>query len=147
MNYNNNYVKLTGNIGNEPEIKATNNGYQILEFTLAVSKKHGEEFKTQWHRIKALGRTAEMLQGQLHKGMRIMVHGELEVNTWKDENGKNREATKILVDSVSRPIMAPRADRPQQDPARGPIAPSAYGQPLPPMQDSFDGFNDDSIPF
>jgi len=146
MNYNNS-VTLRGNIGNEPEIKVTQGGFQIMEFTLAVSKKHGEEFKTSWHRIKALGRTAEMLQGQLHKGMRIEVRGELEVNTWKDDQGKNREATKILVDSVSRPIMAPRSERPQQDPARGPIAPSAYGQPLPPMQDTFDGFNDENLPF
>lgn len=146
MNYNN-QVRLVGNIGNEPELKSTQTGFQILEFSLAVSKKYKEEFKTSWYRLKALGRTVEALQGQLHKGMRIEVHGELEVEQWTDKEGKKREIVKVLVDSVSRPFMAPRSERPQQDPSRGPIAPSSYGQPVPPMQDSFDGFNEDSIPF
>lgn len=142
-----NQVRLVGNIGNEPELKSTQTGFQILEFSLAVSEKYKEEIKTDWYKVKALGRTVEALQGQLHKGMRVDVNGKLSVEKWTDKEGNKKERIVVIALSVSRPFMAPRSERPAQDPSRGPIAPSSYGQPVPPMQDSFDGFNEDSIPF
>jgi len=142
-----NQVRLVGNIGNQPELKATQTGFQILQFNLAVSEKYKEEIKTTWFSVKALGKTTEALVGNLQRGMRVDVTGKLEVEKWTDKEGNKKERTVVIAFMVNPVIRAPQAARPQQDPSRGPIAPSAYGQPLPPMQDTFDGFNDENLPF
>ena len=142
-----NQVRLVGNIGNQPELKATQTGFQILQFNLAVSEKYKEEIKTTWFSVKALGKTTEALVGNLQRGMRVDVTGKLEVEKWTDKEGNKKERTVVIAFMVNPVIRAPQAARPQQDPSRGPIAPSTYGQPVPPMQDSFDGFNDENLPF
>ena len=140
-----NQVRLVGNIGNQPEIKVTTNGFQILQFNMAVSEKYKEEVKTNWFSVKVLGKTTEPLTGVLQRGMRVDVTGKLEVEKWTDKEGNKKERTVVIAFMVNPVIRAPQAARPQQDPSRGPIAPSSYGQPLP--QDSFDGFNDENLPF
>ena len=142
-----NQVRLVGNIGNQPELKATQTGFQILQFNLAVSEKYKEEIKTTWFSVKALGKTTEALVGNLQRGMRVDVTGKLEVEKWTDKEGNKKERTVVIAFMVNPVLRLPQAARPQQDPSRGPIAPSTYGQPVPPMQDTFDGFNDDNLPF
>lgn len=139
-----NQVRLVGNIGNEPELKATQTGFQILDFSLAVSEKYKEEIKTDWYKVKALGRTVEALQGQLHKGMRVDVNGKLSVEKWTDKEGNKKERIVVIALSVSRPFMAPRSESPVEDPSRGPIAPSMHRTHVP---HSFDNFGEADVPF
>ncbi len=107
-----NSVTLIGNLGADPEIKYTPSGTAIANFTMATAENRknqsGEwEEYTEWHRIVAFGRTAEVCKDYLHKGSRIFVNGRLQTRSWEDNSGAKRYATEIVVNDL---IMLDGAD-------------------------------------
>src|SRR5262245_65602285 len=74
-----NKVILVGNLGRDPELRYTQSGQAVANFTLATtdrfaSKDGGErQERTEWHRIVAWGRTAESCAQYLSKGRRVSV--------------------------------------------------------------------------
>jgi single-strand DNA-binding protein len=59
---------LIGNVGKEPEIRKTQSGISVANFSLATSKKIKGEDKTEWHRIVAWDKLAEIIEKYVHKG-------------------------------------------------------------------------------
>lgn len=73
-------VELTGRIGTPPTFKTTSNGWDVLEFRLAV---HPEEGKTEWHSVVAFGARAQQMKDRIQKGEEVHVIG------FKGENRRN----------------------------------------------------------
>ena len=92
-----NKVMLIGNVGNEPEIRTTASGKRVAKLSLATSWGTGDKEKTQWHRLTAWDRTAEIIEQYVHTGDRLYVEGSLEYSQTEDENGKPRYWTDIVV--------------------------------------------------
>jgi single-strand DNA-binding protein len=96
-----NKVILIGNLGRDPELRYTASGQAVANFTLAttesIPKRDGErEDRTEWHRIVAWGKLAEICGEYLSKGKQIYVEGRIQTREWEDKNGNKRWTTEIV---------------------------------------------------
>jgi len=150
-----NKVILVGNLGKDPEIKYTASGGAIANLTIATTdswndKQTGEKVeKTEWHRIVAYQRLAEIMGEYLKKGSQVYVEGRLQTRKWQDKEGKDHYTTEIVANDMQMLGGRP-ADGGGQGPAGGGggfrKAPAAQQEPAQPP--AFDNdFADDDIPF
>jgi len=100
-----NRVQLIGNLGNKPEIKTTENGRKLAQFNLATSENFknskGESVKeTQWHRLVAWGKVAEVAEKYLDKGKAVAVEGKLVSRSYNDKEGKKKYISEVQVNEV-----------------------------------------------
>lgn len=96
-----NRVTLIGAVGKDPEIRYTQSGMPIANFSLATSKKNKEkEDVTQWHNLVAFQKTAELVQQFVTKGSKLYVEGEIQYQEY-EKDGVKRIATKIIVNDMS----------------------------------------------
>lgn len=98
-----NHVQLIGFLGGDPEVKYTQSGTAVANLSLATTErwtsKEGEkQEKTEWHRLVAWRKTAEVMGEYLRKGSMIYVQGRLETRKWQDQSGQDRYTTEIVVD-------------------------------------------------
>jgi len=97
-----NKVILVGNLGKDPETRFTPSGIKVTKFSIATTdkwkdKSTGEKReRTEWHRIEAWRRLAEICEDYLHKGSQVYVEGKLQTDTWEDKDGMKRYTTKIV---------------------------------------------------
>jgi len=97
-----NKVILIGNLGADPEVKYLSNGTTVANFRIATSENRvnrtsGEKTTTtEWHRIVAFGRLAEICGEYLNKGKQIYVEGRLRTRAWEDKEGNKRSTTEIV---------------------------------------------------
>ena len=100
-----NSVHLIGNLGLDPELRATGGGTPVLRMRLAVGdrRKAGDRYEdvTHWFTVKVFGKRAEGLAGILAKGDRVGVSGKLDVNTWEDRDGNRRTSTDVVAFDVT----------------------------------------------
>ncbi len=103
-----NKVMLIGNLGADPEVRTTNNGSRVAQFSLATSRQWttqgGEkQEKTEWHKCVAwnTGRggsgLADTIEKYLKKGDRVYVEGRIEYRTYEDKEKQTRYVTEINV--------------------------------------------------
>jgi single-strand DNA-binding protein len=100
-----NKVILIGNLGRDPELRYTQNGQAVANFTLATnerfSTKDGDkQERTEWHRIVAWGRTGELCAQYLSKGRSVYLEGRLQTREWEDKEGQKRKTTEIVATTV-----------------------------------------------
>jgi single-strand DNA-binding protein len=100
-----NKVILIGNLGRDPELRYTQGGQAVANFTLATtdrfSSKDGErQERTEWHRIVAWARTAELCAQYLSKGRSVYIEGRLQTREWEDKEGQKRRTTEIVAQTV-----------------------------------------------
>ena len=101
-----NKVILIGNLGADPEVKYLSNGTTVANFRIAtsenrVNKTSGEKTTlTEWHRIVAFGRLAEICGEYLSKGRQIYVEGRIRTRSWEDKEGNKRFTTEIVANQM-----------------------------------------------
>ncbi len=109
-----NKVILIGNLGRDPEIRYTTSGQAVANFTIATTEvrtnKDGEKLEfTEWHRIVAWGRRAEICGEYLSKGKMVFIEGSLRTRSWDDKEGKKRWTTEVIVQNME--ILSPIGDK------------------------------------
>lgn len=95
-----NRATLMGRLGNDPEVRYTSSGKAVANFTLATDESYtnaqGEKQKvTEWHRIVAWDKRAEVVQQYVHKGDLIYVEGKITSRKWTDSQSVERTVTEI----------------------------------------------------
>ena len=105
MNAMKNTVQLIGNVGNDPDIKNLDGGKKVANITMATNevyyKENGDKVEqTEWHRISAWGKTAEIIEKYVTKGREIAVEGKLTHRSYDDKNGEKRYVTEVVVTEV-----------------------------------------------
>ncbi len=100
-----NKVILIGNLGRDPELRYTQSGQAVANFTLATTeswnkKEGGREERTEWHRIVAWGRTAELCAQYLSKGRTVYIEGRLQTREWENREGQKQKTTEIVAVNV-----------------------------------------------
>jgi len=94
-----NKVILVGHLGGDPEMKYGSSGAPFTTFTMATSDswvKDGQrEDRTEWHRIIAFGKLAEICAKWLHKGKQIYLEGKIQTRSW-EQDGVKRWTTEIV---------------------------------------------------
>jgi single-strand DNA-binding protein len=96
-----NRVQLSGHVGQDPEVKTVNNK-KVATLTIATNdfyfnEKGDKVEQTEWHRITAWGKTAEIIEKYVTKGKEIAVEGKLTHRSYDDKDGNKRYVTEILV--------------------------------------------------
>jgi single-strand DNA-binding protein len=100
-----NKVQLIGHVGNDPEIKSFEGGKKLANLSLATNESYkndkGEKVEeTQWHKLVAWGKTAEIIEKYVTKGKEIAIEGKLTHKSYDDKNGEKRYITEVVVDDV-----------------------------------------------
>ena len=111
-----NKVMLLGHLGQDPELKYTPNGTAVANFSVATSdqwtdKSGQRQEKTEWHRIVAFGKLAELCNQYLSKGRQALIEGSLQTSSWEGEDGKKRYKTEIIGRNVQFIGGRPSQDR------------------------------------
>lgn len=114
-----NKVLLIGNLGADPELRYTPGGTQVATFSIATSERwKGQDGKvqesTEWHRIVAWGKLAEICGQYLRKGSRIYIEGKLQTRKWQDRDGSDRYITEIVAREMKMLDTRNSAPAPQQ---------------------------------
>jgi len=101
-----NKVIIVGNLGNDPEVRYSNNGAAIANISVATSdswkdKNTGErQERTEWHRIVMFNRLGEIAGEYLKKGSKVYIEGKLQTRKWQDQQGQDRYSTEIVADQM-----------------------------------------------
>ena len=100
-----NQVTLIGNVGDDPKVTHLDDGKIVARFPMATNEhyrnKQGEKVQnTDWHYIKAWGKTAEIIEKHVAKGKQVAVSGKLKSNTFTTEDGNQRTVMDIVIDEI-----------------------------------------------
>jgi single-strand DNA-binding protein len=139
---------LLGHVGRDPEIKTTQGGMTIAEFSIAISerKKQGEEWvdHTEWVNCVAFQRTAEIVRDYVHKGSQLHIEGKLQTQSWDDkDSGKKRYKTQVIINELS--LLGGPKDGASGQPAQASNG-GGYGT-RPSTDDADQGIADSDCPF
>ena len=99
-----NKVILVGNLGKDPEVRTTQDGSKIVNFTLATSETWNDrgsgerKERTEWHRVVVFNdRIGEVAEKYLRKGRKVYVEGALQTRKWTDQSGQERYTTEVVI--------------------------------------------------
>jgi single-strand DNA-binding protein len=99
-----NKVILIGNLGRDPEIRNTQDGSKVANFTLATNERwrdrnSGEmRERTEWHRIAIFNeRLVDVAERYLRKGSKVYLEGQLQTRKWTDQSGQERQTTEVVL--------------------------------------------------
>jgi single-strand DNA-binding protein len=100
-----NRVQLIGHVGQEPEIKNLDGGKKLANISIATNevyyKDNGDKVeKTEWHRVTAWGKTAEIIEKYVTKGKELAIDGKLTTRSYDDKEGVKRYITEIVANEV-----------------------------------------------
>lgn len=152
-----NKVIVLGRLGQDPEVRATASGTQIVNLNIATNEvgkaddQGNRQDVTEWHRIVLFGKTAEIAAQFLNKGSQVYIEGRLQTRKWQDQSGADRYSTEIVGNEMQfiggRPEgqQAPQQNQGFQQPQQLQQFGQNTGQPAP-APGGFDP-NDDLIPF
>lgn len=134
---------LIGNLGRDPEVSYTPSGMAVAKFSIATSerwkdKNSGEmQERTEWHRITAFGRLAEICGEYLSKGRQVYIEGRIQTSSW-EKDGITRYSTEIIASEMK--MLGPRDFAQAVSPSMEAPVPEMPGPP-------FKEGPDDDIPF
>ena len=108
-----NKVILVGRLGRDPETRYTGSGQAVANFTMATDEsykdRNGERQKrTEWHRITAWGKLAEICQQYLKKGTMVYIEGRIQSREWQDKEGQKRTSYDIVANTMK--MLSSRGD-------------------------------------
>jgi len=128
-----NKVILIGNLGKDPEVRYTPDGRAVANFNIATNeswtdKSSGsKQERTEWHKIVAWGKTAELCGEYLSKGRQVYIEGRLQTREWTNKEGAKQYTTEIVANQV---VFLSGGER-GAGRSRGGSAPDEFGPPPP----------------
>lgn len=97
-----NRVFLIGHVGQTPDVKRTESGLTIVNLSVATKdyQGKGKEPKTNWHRVKVFGKTADFVAKYAEKGAAVNVEGRLDYGKYTNKEGQEVYTTDVVADKV-----------------------------------------------
>lgn len=124
---------LIGNLGADPEVRYTQAGAAIANFTMATvetwTKDGNKEEKTEWHRIVAFARLGEICGEYLTKGSRVYIEGRIQTRQWEDKDGQKRYTTEIVAKEMK--MLTPRGGSSSNQEEQPPLPEPSMGEDVP----------------
>jgi single-strand DNA-binding protein len=138
-----NKVILVGNLGKDPDVRYTQTGSAVANFSIATSEQWNDrdgkrQERTEWHNIVVWGKQAESCGQYLSKGRQVYVEGSIRTRSYDDKSGNKRYITEIVAQRIQFLGGGGGTRLPQQTDA-APGDDMSMGGSQPPM--------DDDIPF
>jgi len=155
-----NIVHIMGRLGKDPEIRHTQTGMVVCQFSVATDytrkdKATGDKVKTtEWHTVVLFDKAAEVAAQYLGKGCKVQVSGRLQTEKFTDKNGVEKRYTKIIGEQFEivtfKEDSAPAGHQAEERPAPPKAGPKNIPPKSPPQPSGYQGGVDDfddSIPF
>ena len=148
-----NRVAISGNIGNDPDLRQTASGVQVLSFSVAVNDRvKGEDGqwtdRPNWIDCTMFGARAQSVSRFLSKGSKVAIEGKLRWSQW-ERDGQKRSKIEVVVDEIE--FMTSRSDAPSQATAQPVRQQAPYQQQMGGMPQAVGPVTgtiyDDDIPF
>jgi single-strand DNA-binding protein len=95
-----NHITLEGGLPRDAEMKYTQAGKAILNFSVACTDGSGEYTKTSYFDCTIFGKFAEAIVQYLNKGCKVVCFGRMEQRKYTDKDGNNRTAWSVMVDNL-----------------------------------------------
>ena len=100
-----NRAQIIGNLGKDPEVRATGSGKSVVNFSVATSSRWTDaagqvQEKTEFHSVVVFGKLADICAQYLKKGMKVFIEGRLQTRDWQGEDGVKRYRTEIVADNM-----------------------------------------------
>lgn len=107
-----NKVMLIGNVGRDPEMRKTQDGRPIANFSVATSeswrdKSSGERKEvTDWHNVVCFNeKLCDVIEKYVKKGSKIYVEGAQKTRKWQDQTGQDRYSTEVVLQGFNGTIV------------------------------------------
>ncbi|HYW36127.1 MAG TPA: single-stranded DNA-binding protein [Balneolaceae bacterium] len=146
-----NKAMIIGRLGRDPDVRYTQSNTAVANLSVATSERYKDKSgewkeKTEWHRVVAWGRTAEICQEYLKKGSQVYIEGPIQTNQWEDKEGQTRYTTEIK--ALRMKMLDSRGDGAGQAPAQ-PESQNKASEPMSSNVDLDEDFDDidDDLPF
>lgn len=110
-----NKVILIGRLGKDPESRFTQSNTQVVNFSMATSKKVKGEEQTEWHNVVLFGKTAEIAEKYLTKGSLLAIEGSIQTSSY-EKDGVTKYSTQIICDRLE--MLGGKDDKPAKEPAK-----------------------------
>ncbi len=94
---NNNWNGI-GNLGGDPELRSTNSGQSVCNFSVAIDDEFSD--RTSWIPVVVWGKLGEVCKKHLQKGSGIAIQGRLQTRVYVDKEGIQRPAFEIVASSI-----------------------------------------------
>lgn len=142
-----NKAMIIGRLGQDPDVRYTQSNTAVANLSIATSERYKDkqgEWKenTEWHRVVAWGRLAEICQEYLKKGSQVYIEGPIQTRKWEDKEGQTRYTTEIK--ALTMTMLDSKGDR------EGNVPPKPdNSQPVSSNVDLNENFDDidDDLPF
>ncbi|MDE2198516.1 MAG: single-stranded DNA-binding protein [Rhodospirillales bacterium] len=160
-----NKVTLVGNVGKDPEIRTSQDGTKIVNFSLATSETWNDRAsgerkeRTEWHRVVVFNdRIADVVEKYVRKGSKLYIEGALQTRKWTDQSGQEKYTTEVVIGRFKGELVmldgrsgggeseGGYQPRERSAPSRAAAAPSR-GSAAPSWEAPQGGDLDDEIPF
>jgi single-strand DNA-binding protein len=133
-----NKVILVGRLGADPEVRYMQDGTMVTNFRLATDEqwkdKSGEKVqRTEWHRVVAFRKLAEICGNFLSKGRLVYIEGKMQTRSWEDKDGQKRFTTEIVASNMQ--MLESKGGGGREEPGAGSGAPPYGGGEQPPDED------------
>ena len=92
-----NKVVIMGNLGRDPEVRYTQSGTCVCNFSVAVTERYNDQEHTEWFNCVAWKKTAELIGQHFKKGKPIICDGKMKTNEWQDQEGNTRKSQELQV--------------------------------------------------
>ena len=130
-----NKTMLIGNLGDDVVSRATKNQVAVANFRVATTErwrdaKGNRQEATEWHRIVAFGRLAEICTQYLGKGSKVYIEGRQQTRKWEDSNGITRYTTEIVAREMKMLGGGDHSEHIPEPPADGEEPPMAEDVPF-----------------
>ena len=94
-----NKALIIGSVGKDPEVRATADGNCIVNLSVATSESYKDKGgnkveNTEWHRVSAFGKLAEIIRDYVVKGSKVYIEGKIKTRKWQDKDGKDQYTTR-----------------------------------------------------
>lgn len=95
-----NKAMIIGRLGQDPDVRYTQSNTAVANLSVATSERYKDKSgewqeNTEWHRVVAWGRLAEICQEYLKKGSQVYIEGPIQTRSWEDKDGQTRYTTEI----------------------------------------------------
>ena len=137
-----NKVILIGHLGADPQLKYTPSGKAYVNFNMATNQvwkdqEGNQQERTEWHRIVAWSKLAEIIGEYLKKGSNVYIEGRIQTRSYDDANGVKRYTTEIVASDLV--MLGKRGET---------VSGEAQAEPdVPPPDDSSQPGSEDDLPF
>lgn len=103
-----NLCQFIGRLGRDPETRYMQNGDAVCNFSIACGWKSKDKEGTEWIRVSAFGKLAEICAKCLKKGSQVYIQGRMQTRKWQDKEGKDNYTTEVMADRMQ--MLGPKPD-------------------------------------